>query len=93
MSPLPFLFHADRLDRSVAKWPDAFEVVRMDMQSEPKYYGGLHSDGMFIIRKHSTTDGDEHIVFYLGAPGETLATKWADRASVTYVEYDDVILE
>lgn len=90
MRRLPFLFSADDHGRFIAKYHDAFETVRMDMNSEPKYYGDLHSEGYFTIRRHTDTAGDEHIMFYIGQPDETLATKWADRATLTYVEYDQV---
>jgi len=90
MSRVPFKLPDDLNGRVVAKFLDAFETVRFDMGGEPKYYGDLHPDSHFIIRKHVNDAGDEHITFYNGAAGETLTDKWADRAALTYVEYDAV---
>ena len=50
MNNLPIIYSADKRGNVVPKPLDGFETVRMDMDSEPKYYGNLHSEGRFIIR-------------------------------------------
>ena len=95
MNNLPIIYSADKRGNVVPKPLDGFETVRMDMDSEPKYYGNLHSEGRFIIRLHqspATLPGgatDQHITFYFSSDGESLSTVWANRASLSYVEWDN----
>ncbi len=90
MGSIPFQLPVDVNFNAIAKFLDAFESVRFDMTTEPKYYGDLHPDGYFVIRKHENTAGDEHITFYLGLPVENFSTAWTNKASLTYVEYNEL---
>jgi len=88
MANAPFLLPTDRNGNVVSRFLDAFEAVRFDMASEPKYYGYLHHDGFYVIAKHTDAGtADEHITFYASGTG-SLNTTWADRATLEYVEYD-----
>lgn len=78
----------------IAKLLDLYEPVIFDQQSDitvsPHYYGDAHPSGDFMIREHSIVGGIEQIKFYKSAPNEDLRTKFADRASITYVDLWEV---
>jgi hypothetical protein len=91
MSNAPFTLPIDRNGKSVPKFLDAFELVRWDETSEPKYYGYVHPDGSHVITCLSLVaeDSTSHITFFHSST-VALATSWADRATLTYVEYDAI---
>ena len=89
MAMAPFVLAKDRNGSLIHKFMDCYETVRLDTTSNPMYYGDLHPDGQFVIRKHQDAGlATEHITFYKGAFNEVFATIWASRAGLTYVEYD-----
>jgi hypothetical protein len=88
MGKAPFLLPKDLNGNTIPKFLDAYELVRFAVDADPAYSGYMHPDGGFVIAKQDGGTADGHITFHLGAVGETLTAKWADRASLTYVEYD-----
>ena len=74
----------------VTKFLDLFETTIIDQTTDisvaPHYYGYEHPNGYFLIVKDSVDgSGVEHLLYYFGKDGETLATTFPNRAGLTYV--------
>lgn len=68
-----------------------FNVARSDEASEsPRYYAFLNEAGVYIIQKIVVTSGVGTYTYYVNADPDTLSTNWANRASLTYAEYNNI---
>jgi hypothetical protein len=65
-----------------------FNIARSDEAAvSPRYYLYLNQEGSYIIQKVVETSDVSVFTYYATRHRDTLATDWANRASLTYVEY------
>ena len=83
----------------IAKFGDNyknFQAARQDMGSvaNKQFNAWLASDGSYIIMERDLTDTNDITTKYFHskdrAAGRTFATDWADRAGLTYEEYNEM---
>ena len=72
-----------------------FNVARSDEDSEmERYYAFINNSGSYVIQQ-ITTNGtltNKIYKYYATKNNSTFDTNWTNRASLTYVEYNNLIL-
>jgi len=84
-------------NRNVIKQGDyrcLFNVARSDeVNSSPRYYGFMNDEGAYIIQAITTSSGIKIYKYYVQPPEKkaNFDTDWSNRASLTYVEYYNLV--
>lgn len=68
-----------------------FNVARSDESAaSPRYYAFMNEDGSYVIQRITITAGVGVYDYYAKRDGD-LTTDWANRASLTYNEYNLIL--
>jgi hypothetical protein len=68
-----------------------FNVARSDeAAASPRYYGFINECGSYAIQKVETTAGVSTYTYYASRSISTFTTNWANRATLTYVEFHEL---
>lgn len=75
-----------------------FNVARTDESAtSPQYYLFLSDEGAYVIMRKTVSSGISTFEYYAAALVEistntkSMTTDWANRASLSYVEYNEIL--